>query len=128
MDSIPGSSIPHDKSTPLQNKPILPEATPVEPSPPIYVNPDHLVATRTDDTRRMVRLLWIFAILLAALIAPTVVGKIRYAYSYNSERAKVDASLEALKHPGIIGLVASISFGGHEYRPKCCEYPNETGG
>ena len=60
------------------------------------------------DTRRLTRLLWVFALLLAALVTPTVVGKLRYAYKYNSERAEVDASMEALEKLNMSDL--SLAF------------------
>ncbi|MBN1853103.1 MAG: trypsin-like peptidase domain-containing protein [Pirellulales bacterium] len=108
MDSNPESSASHDDGIPTRNEITFSETAPSQPSPPIYINPDHAVAARADDTRRMVRLLWIFAILLAAVITPTVVGKIRYAYSYNTERARADASLETLQHLDLSEL--SLAF------------------
>lgn len=51
----------------------------------------------TLDSARLTRLLMVFAILFAVLVAPSVVGRVQYSITQAQERAKYDVAKEYLK-------------------------------
>ena len=54
-------------------------------------------ATKTEDRVRLRRLLWVFAILTAVLITPSLVSRIEYARTSARERARLDVARANLK-------------------------------
>jgi serine protease Do len=49
-------------------------------------------ADRTEDRARLRRLMWVFALLTALLLAPSVIGRIQYALTAAQERARLDVA------------------------------------
>lgn len=56
------------------------------------------------DRRRLRRLLWLLAILVAAFLTPFVVGRITYEYAYNKQLAEVRVAREHLGELELEGL------------------------
>jgi S1-C subfamily serine protease len=56
------------------------------------------------DRRRLRRLIWILGALLAVFIAPLIVGRIKYEYSYNDQLAKMRVAKEQLGELELEGL------------------------
>ena len=73
-------------------QPNNPEAT----DPPVVpASPESSQLATQQDLSRLRRLLWVFSLLFAVLVAPYVVGKIQYALVAAEERAKIDIAREA---------------------------------
>ena len=71
-----------------------PDSSPFGQASSAFVTPRVVTPVSTPpavEPVRMVRLLWILGALLAVLIAPTIVGRIRYAYTYNTQKAEAAA-------------------------------------
>ncbi len=67
---------------------------PSEEKPPC--DSGHPPATR-QEVLRLRRLLWVFSLLVIALLAPSIVGRIQYALTEAKERARLDVARENLQ-------------------------------
>jgi S1-C subfamily serine protease len=56
------------------------------------------------DQRRLRRLIWLLAILLAVFVTPLVIGRIKYEYTYNDQLAKMRVAKEQLGELELEGL------------------------
>ncbi|TWU28143.1 S1C family serine protease [Bythopirellula polymerisocia] len=72
------------------------------PTKPRDLPADQLVTQK--DLKRLRRLLWIFGVLLALLIAPSFVGRIQYALVEAEERAKFDVASDNIHQLDLMQL------------------------
>lgn len=56
------------------------------------------------DRRRLRRLIWLLLALLAVFIAPLIVGRVKYEYTYNDQLAKMQVAKEQLGELELEGL------------------------
>ena len=96
MDYPDGRSLENGNLAPRSAEP-EPLVASLETPSSVAASPRRVVAPALDEGRRLSRLLWIFGFLLIAFLAPSIIGRIQYAYRYNGERAEADAALETLQ-------------------------------
>ncbi len=79
---------------PSTTPPPEPAATPEAENAPQYSASDPNAPATQQDLNRLRRLLWVFGLLLAVLITPSIVGRIQYAITAAKERAMYDVAGE----------------------------------
>ncbi len=92
----------HEDSSSMANVPESPSLTPAA-QPEIQADTPDTVATQ-QELHRLRRLLWIFGLLLAVLIAPSFVDRIQYALTAAKERAHYDVAREMKGEFSLNGL------------------------
>jgi serine protease Do len=70
------------------------------------------------DLSRLRRLLWLFTLLLALLVAPSVVGRIQYALVEAEERAQFDVASEHLQNLNLMQLNDASKLLAHYVGPS----------
>jgi serine protease Do len=70
------------------------------------------------DLSRLRRLLWLFSLLLALLVAPSVVGRIQYALVEAEERAQFDVASEHLQNLNLMQLNDASKLLAHYVGPS----------
>ena len=83
--------LPLDEASPVEEVAELGSQVPVAPPSPLIID-DAPVTQR--DLYRLRRLLWIFGLVFAVLVAPSVVDKLQYASTAAKERAKYEVARE----------------------------------
>ena len=87
-----------DPGTPADNSP--PDLSHQQVLPP----PTSEAPATQQDLQRLRRLLWVFGLLLAVLITPSVVDRIQYANTAAKERAQYDVAREHIKEFSLKGI------------------------
>ncbi len=83
----------HEESTPPNVEPTSVDVHGTSPTPPNAPASAERVAIPL-KVSRIKRLIWIFGLLFAVLVAPSVAGRIQYALTAAKERAQYDFARE----------------------------------
>ena len=86
-------------------------------SGPAYVPTDEAPVTQ-QDLSRLRRLLWIFGLLVAILVAPSFVYRIRYAFVEAEERAQFDVASEHIENLNLMQLNDASKLLAHYVGPS----------
>ncbi len=84
---------------------------------PVNIPPYEAPVTQ-QDLSRVRRLLWVFSLLLALLVAPSVVGRIQYALVEAEERAQFDVASEHLQNLNLMQLNDASKLLAHFVGPS----------
>lgn len=106
-----------DYNSPQDN--VGPQLTPSHPPlrTSVYLSPGEAPVTQ-QDLSRLRRLLWIFSLLLALLVAPSVVYKIRYALVEAEERAQFDVARDNIQNLNLMQLNDASKLLAHYVGPS----------
>lgn len=107
-----------DYESPAENVgPTLPSPNFANPQTPAYQPPSEPPVTQ-QDLSRLRRLLWIFSLLLALLVAPSVVYRIRYALVEAEERAQFDVARDHIQNLNLMQLNDASKLLAHYVGPS----------